>query len=185
MANLLPVDKLNTLQSYLEKIVTFPGTNFDEDEIVDEVLDLLIISYVCGYKATNEMLDLSLEPNTDDMQKTIYKEIAGKNWEQRVRDHIGNGDLDGVLRVADTEFHRTYNQAVVDSAKKSGRNLSKMWSTMLDDKVRETHDYLEAVIVPLDEKFYTYDGDSAMFPGDFELPENNCGCRCVVELIPN
>lgn len=185
MANLLPIDKLNTLESYLEKIVTFPGVNYDEDEIVDSVLDLLIISYANGYDATNEMLDIVQKPDADKMRETIYKDIAGKNWEQRVRGYLEQGDLDGVLKVADTEFHRIYNQAVLTSAQESGRSVSKMWSTMMDDKVRETHDYLESVIVPLNEKFYTFDGDSAMFPGDFELPENNCGCRCVIELIPN
>lgn len=185
MSNLLPIDKLNTLESYLEKIVTFPGVNFDEEEIVDSVLDLLIISYANGYDATNEMLGLEQKPDADAMKKAIYKDIAGKDWEKRVRGYVNDGDLDGVLRVADTEFHRVYNQAVLTSAQESGRNVSKMWSTMMDDKVRETHDYLESMIVPLNEKFYSFDGDSAMFPGDFANAENNINCRCVIELIPN
>jgi hypothetical protein len=54
---------------------------------------------------------------------------------------------------------------------------------MQDDRVRDTHDYLEGMVVPFSSRFYTYDGDSADYPGGFTLPENNIGCRCVVEVI--
>jgi hypothetical protein len=51
---------------------------------------------------------------------------------------------------------------------------------MDDDRVRDTHMFLEGVEVPMGERFYTFDGDSAMIPGDFALPENNINCRCTL-----
>lgn len=54
---------------------------------------------------------------------------------------------------------------------------------MMDDRVRDTHSYLEGMEVPYNARFYTYDGDSAEAPGMFSLPENNINCRCVVEII--
>ena len=54
---------------------------------------------------------------------------------------------------------------------------------MRDDKVRETHDYLEGVEVDLASEFVTFDGDSAKFPGDFSRAENNVNCRCVIDLV--
>jgi uncharacterized protein with gpF-like domain len=60
---------------------------------------------------------------------------------------------------------------------------AKRWRTMNDDRVRDTHDYLEGMVVPFSERFYSYDGDSAEYPGGFALPENNINCRCVVEVI--
>lgn len=52
------------------------------------------------------------------------------------------------------------------------------WATMRDDRVRETHDYLEGMTQLFGRRFYSFDGDSARFPGDFSLPDNNVNCRC-------
>lgn len=94
---------------------------------------------------------------------------------------IGGVSLpDAIIRIADTEMHRIANQAALDTAKYAGAKY-KTWATMLDDKVRDTHDYLEGMTVGIDEDFYTYDGDHAPAPGLFELPENSINCRC--ELI--
>lgn len=60
--------------------------------------------------------------------------------------------------------------------------IYKEWMTMMDDKVRDTHDYLEGMKVPLDAMFMTFDGDQAEAPGGFELAENNVQCRCWLKL---
>ena len=84
------------------------------------------------------------------------------------------------MRIIDTEAHRDYSTGSFDAAKKSGKQVMKHWNTMLDDRVRDTHQYLEGVAVELDDLFYTFDGDSALFPGGFMLPQNNINCRCIV-----
>ena len=58
------------------------------------------------------------------------------------------------------------------------RVVEKVWATMEDERVRTTHEFLDGVGVPLDTLFFTIDGDSARYPGDFTKAENNCGCRC-------
>ena len=51
---------------------------------------------------------------------------------------------------------------------------------MMDDKVRDTHSYLQSKKVPIGEEFFTYDGDSALYPGGFKSAENNVNCRCFL-----
>jgi hypothetical protein len=76
-----------------------------------------------------------------------------------------------------------YNAGVVDGDRNSGiRGVRKQWVTAGDERVRDPHQWLDGVIVPLDEKFYV-DGDSAMAPGGFSLPELNVNCRCELRLI--
>ena len=58
------------------------------------------------------------------------------------------------------------------------RVVEKVWATMEDERVRETHNFLDGVSVPLGTLFVAIDGDSARYPGDFTKAENNCGCRC-------
>ena len=90
-------------------------------------------------------------------------------------------DVEAIKRVVDTEYHRMANAGAYDTAvaiNKTGKTIYKRWDTMLDEKVRSTHLYLEGDRVPLDRAFFTFDGDSAMYPGGFTLASNNVNCRC-------
>lgn len=95
--------------------------------------------------------------------------------------------VNDLSRLAETEAHRVLNEAILDSALEYAKNnpdttVTKTWATMLDDRVRETHDYLEGVTVPVDSRFYTFDGDSAMAPGGFSKPQNSINCRCILRI---
>lgn len=175
----LPIDELNNLKSYLS--LAMERGDITANEVEDEVLDILIIGWANGLDYASGVLGNSYL-DYGDLQKALDKKIDDKTYKDRVREHFENLDIDGIIRVADTESHRLYNEAVFESARKSGKNVYKTWETMEDDKVRETHDYLEGVSVPLDERFYTFDGDSALYPGDFNTAENNCNCRCGITL---
>lgn len=184
MASILPFDELNAFKIDIEK--RFPDKqlqkqgSFDneEEDIIDELLDLFLLAYAQGNEVTNENLSSNYEPPLDEVMKTVDAEVAGKTWKERVEDYFANGgSVDDIVRVAETETHRIANTAAITTAKQAGARF-KTWLTMLDDRVRETHDYLEGETVPIDEDFYTYDGDHASAPGLFELAENNVNCRC-------
>lgn len=127
---------------------------------------------------------LEIPVRARELYDTVYKPIAGETFEQRVDRRLRDGTLtkDTLERIIDTDYHRceetgAYNTAV-NYAEENGRTPYKTWRTMLDDRVRDTHWYIEGVEVPMDERFYTFDNDSARFPGDFEKVENNANCRC-------
>ena len=110
--------------------------------------------------------------------KVVDEKVAGRNWKERVEDYFSNGGAgDDLIRIAETETHRIANTAALDTAKKAGAK-STTWVTMMDDRVRETHDYLEGETVGIDEEFYTWDGAHAPAPGMFGVPEEDCNCRC-------
>lgn len=96
----------------------------------------------------------------------------------------GVPDVEAIKRVVETEYHRMYNTGAYDTVsafqQQTGHSVYKRWNTALDDRVRDTHIYLEGDRVPLDNAFFTFDGDSAMYPGGFTLPQNNIRCRCLV-----
>ena len=157
------------------------------DDRIDEILDMLIMAYVFGTEDADEELTVMETVDTEEMYAAIWMEIAGRNWEQRVREYFDdpNGTVDDIMRVVETDTNRIYNDAVLNVGNKvaeSGTPVSKTWNTMLDDRVRDTHEYIESVTVPIDRRFYTFDGDSARFPGDFADPQNNCGCRCYITV---
>ena len=198
MDRLPPFDRLDTLRSELEEdfsLSTEDRRKRKKDRI-DEILDMLIIAYMFGNESANTMLfgdgdsdtdEMPVMPiSVDDMDAAIYRKIADKDWEQRVSDYydLDNGTVDEVIRVVDTDMNRVYNDAILNVGERANRNgtVMKTWQTMMDDRVRDTHDYLEGMTIPMDRRFYTFDGDSARYPGDFALPQNCVNCRCRISL---
>lgn len=179
MASILPMDELNRLDSEIrERFGKNTLQKRDEEDIIDELLDLFLLAYAMGNSVTNENLSSNYQPSVDEVMSVVDAKVAGETWRERVEDYFANGGTgEDLARIADTEMHRIANTAALDTAKKAGAT-SKTWVTMLDDRVRETHDYLEGMTVGIDEDFYTYDGDHASAPGLFTLAQNNVRCRC-------
>lgn len=216
MDRLPPFDELEAFRSELEQDFQLPPEERKrrKKDRIDEILEMLIMAYMFGNESANTMLfgpDVvdTIDPeqpnrpvriDVDDMERSVFKDIAGKDWEQRVSEYYDSdsGTVDDVIRVVDTDMNRIYNDSVLDVGEKanSGRvewtnedvpapdpngKVMKTWETMLDDRVRIGHELLQGVTIPIDKRFYTM-GDSARYPGDFTSPELNIGCRCRLEL---
>lgn len=188
---ILPIDEINALEDKLAVHFEDNGkgrikSRQDAEDIIDELLDLFLLSYASGVTATSTELGTVLSPSVEDIDAAVFAEVAGETWKQRVMDYYDSGGtLYDIQRIAETDATRIYNQGALDtvSVNNAQDGTVKRWVTMMDDRVRDTHSYLEGMEVPYNARFYTYDGDSAEAPGMFSLPENNIGCRCVVEII--
>ena len=179
--DLMPFDELNRLEAALPEYMNRENkSKADLDSLLDMLEDLFLLSYANGVASANLMLGSDISADVSDVQDTVDRKIAGETWRDRVRDYYSNGGTEAdIVRVMETETHRDYNEAALTTARKAGAK-SKTWMTMMDDRVRETHDYLQSMTVGIDEEFYTYDGDHAYAPGGFELAENNVSCRCTL-----
>lgn len=188
---ILPVDEINALEERLKVHFEDDGkgkikSEQDYEDILDEMLDLFLLAYSNGATATNTELGTAVMPSVDAVDAAVYAPVAGATWRERVRGYYeSGGTLYDIRRIAETDATRIYNQGAVDAVVANGAtaDVMKRWRTMGDDRVRDTHSYLEGMEIPFDSDFYTYDGDHAPFPGMFELPENSINCRCVVEVI--
>ena len=186
MASVLPMDELNRLEIEIRE--RFGDESLqkrdkrEEEDIIDEMLDLFLLAYAMGNSVTNENLSSNWKPPIDEVMETVDAEVAGKTWRDRVRDYFSNGGTGAdIARIADTEMHRIANTAALDTAKMAGAR-NKTWVTMMDDRVRDSHDYLLGQTVGIDEDFYTWDGAHAPAPGMFGIPEEDCNCRCECEF---
>lgn len=197
MDRLPPFDELSNLRSELESdfAAGMEQRRRNRDRRIDEILDMLIVAYMFGNEAGNEMLygptelpngDIkrTIDIDLDEMDDAIFRVIAGKDWQERVTEYMDDlqGTVDDIIRVVDTDMNRIYNDAVLDVGERSEGAVMKTWQTMMDDRVRDTHEYLEGMTVPIDSRFYTFDGDSARYPGDFSDPANSINCRCRISL---
>lgn len=194
--NLMPFDELNTFKAMVTEYKADPALPAERkkqlrEDIWDYIEYLLIEAYVYGnVQAMQDLGLLDQDPadfiDPDTMERVINEKVADKTYKDRIREYLDDEDstVEDFQRVAETDATRVYNAGVVDGGKASGvQGVMKQWITMDDDRVRSTHDYLADMVVPLNEDFYTYDGDHARAPGLFTLPENNIGCRCTLQLI--
>lgn len=179
----LPIDELNAFQSSLQAAsqADREPKGVGVDKLLDDALDFLLIAYFNGSQDAAEMLGIETEPNIEEAKAAINKKIAGKDYKERLREYAPLGDISAIVKVLDTDMTRIYNTGVLDTAKANGAT-QKTWNTMLDDRVRDTHEPLEGVTIPIDAEFYTYDGDHAPQPGLFQKPENSINCRCILTV---
>lgn len=179
--NRLPIDELNNLQSYVKAVV---GNNLNVDvnvtEIIDSVEDLLITAFVFGIDSLSLDLGKEISPDLDKMQQTIFKKIEGKTWTERVTEYLTQeGSAEEVNRVIDTETFRVYNEAKYEGAIENGAKF-KTWETMQDAKVRDTHETLQSITIPVTDYFYSISGDKALYPHGFDSASENVNCRCFL-----
>lgn len=193
--NLMPFDELNTFRQMVTEYKTEPLTQSEKEQLRDDIEEyiefLLIEAYTYGN--VQAMYDLGLmdeDPESlikaDEMYAEINKEIAGKTFRQRIDERFDDDSstVEDFQRIAETDATRVYNSGILDAAKNSGLSgVRKQWITMEDDRVRDPHAYLDMMIVPYEQKYYSYDGDSAMAPGGFSNPALNVNCRCTLRLI--
>ena len=180
MSNVFHWDELEVIKS---SVVQYFGRKPDEKrlrEFCDWLEFVLCLVYAYGWHDAEEVIGIvPIADGSDDIAVNLV--IDGKTFRERITE---DSTPEEVMRIIDTEAHRDYNTGVYDAAKGSGiPNLRKKWRTMMDDRVRDPHFYLEGVEVGIDDRFYTYTGDSALYPGGFGVPELDINCRCVVELV--
>ena len=167
-------------------------------DAVEAIKNYLISLYLEGRRRCLHDLYTDIEEDEDmwmylmpmiHIQDVVEKEIAGKTMSERVYEYVQQKDVESLARVIDTESHRDYETGAYEMAEQvqqiTGEKIYKQWHTMLDPFVRETHDYIEGKKVLMHARFYTFDNDSARFPGDFANPENNVNCRCWLTYSKN
>jgi hypothetical protein len=164
----------------------------------DEILDLLLIEILTESGETKDELKDEILRFTEkeirqagevDIPSIVNSPTKGETFRDRIERRIQEETLtpDTLKVIVETESHRCEEDSAYRSAKqiqkKTGLTPYKLWNTMEDEKVRETHYDIDHDIVGIDEYFETFDGDRARWPGDFDYAENNANCRCWIEFI--
>lgn len=187
---LLNFDEINKATDVKEWLLSLKPSELMQPEnrkrCEDLIWDLMEYLYVLGFKDAREDLGVVAEEMAtflppDYMERkdeAMNKEYDGLNFTDRVREYAELGDVPSIIRVVETDGHRIYESGGLSGA--WGIGHTKTWRTMQDFRVRDSHEYLDGVTVDIDEPFYTFDGDSGMFPGDFSTPEENVNCRCWI-----
>ena len=190
---IFPFDELNALKSRLNRYFTDADQDAPDrkkrirsqeaaEDIIDELFDLFMMSLANGVNSVNEQFDTDIELPDDVIEEIVYKKIDGLTWVDRVWAwYEAGGDEPEITRIAETEAHRIGNEAAYYVAKRAGAT-EKTWICQLLPTSRDTHVYLDGVTVALEDEFYTFMGNHALFPGQFGVAEEDCNCLCEVKF---
>lgn len=189
---LLNWDRLNLIRTKIERLTIeyeYRGEKrkrIKTRECEDLILEWLIDCYLMGEADARQQLGHPVTEGmeteeqhrtaTEAMYATIFRKIDGKTFEERVSEYAGEGDVESIMRVAETEAHRDYNDASLNTATALGAK-DKTWNCMFVNS-RDTHMYLHGTTVPIDAEFYTFMGNHAMYPGQFGVAEEDINCHC-------
>lgn len=105
---------------------------------------------------------------------------------RKLKERFGK-DIGNTMRIARTESARVLEdskyQAFEDLANNENVQVFKIWHTMGDEAVRDTHDAMEGVKVLYDEDFVLPSGAKCQYPKGTGVAAEDINCRCYVEYV--
>ena len=100
-----------------------------------------------------------------------------------------DGDYKKAIRIARTETHKVREKGLNDAAiecsnainqGKSGLIMVKVWRTMKDQRVRDSHGPMEGEIALVDEEFELPSGSVTLSPSNSGVASDDINCRCYL-----
>lgn len=198
-------DELNNIKTTLSEMlatdtsdtIETPRGYADRKHLEDTIFELITMGYVYGVTVAGLDFDQDFSVSREQMFESANRPTKGETFRERIEHHLDEYEaspkdeaateklVNQLAVVAETETHRTINEGGYEAAERyakdhPGATIYKTWETMMDDKVRDEHEELQGATVPLDARFYSWTGDSALRPGDFMSPELNINCRCLL-----
>lgn len=191
----LQTNEFATLSEYLTKSYEdgFIGTMYDLQgqgiPLIFPIDQAQVVDAIQHETKLSESLYTALGHDMGDLRKKISGEISrglssGQMYNEIARNVASWARIpkNNAMRIARTEAHRIQCKATMDAchkAKDKGADVVKQWDASLDGKTRDTHRQLDGQIRELDEPFEVA-GMTAMQPGDFGDPAEDCNCRCAL-----
>lgn len=105
---------------------------------------------------------------------------------RKLKERFGK-DIGNTMRIARTESARVLEdskyKAFEDLANNENVQVFKIWHTMGDEAVRDTHDAMEGVKAAYDEDFILPSGAKCQYPKGTGVAAEDINCRCYVEYV--
>lgn len=121
----------------------------------------------------------------EHLAQSLIQGEAYQKAAQRIKERMDVGATN-VIRIAQTEMHRTRNNAKLDAMEEGaelGISIKKMWLATADGATRESHQELDGVTINLDEDFEGEEG-SGPAPGMLGSASEDINCRCtMIEVV--
>lgn len=187
---MLNFDELNILEIRARQT---PLIGLTKEEVEDWVLDYIVeFVYLAEASVIDDLGGIKTHLTSSQLRELVDAEIDGKTYLDRIEEQMSalSDPTDpeaaylaekAIQTIAVTEAHRVAN-GVIYEVGKANKARFKRWCSMQDDRVRDTHQYLDGTVVPITADFYSYTGSHGPYPGSFHDPAEDINCRCYIRL---
>ena len=172
--------RIDTAEKYRDILLAYM-------RFVDEYADTY------GEAARNTAQNTLRDDLIDLLEEIIFVDAVMRDYAERTAEEIHGSTLrnkgkspyylseDRATLIGEDESNSIWNYDELGEAKTEGKS-DKTWCTVGDDRVRETHEDIDGVTIPIEELFNV--GDYEMMcprDPDVDAPEEKNGCRCWLE----
>lgn len=162
-----------------EKSIRAIKKDIDVAEILDETVAGRNWKERTKHLSANAAYDIITEVRKGIDQGDSFHDMA-KAIKKKMGEYNGRP-----ITIAKTETHRvieTTKFKAMESVNKQIPQL-KVWRTVSDERVRDSHKAMEGQTVKLDEEFTLPSGAKTMYPGQSGIAAEDINCRCFIEYI--
>lgn len=198
-------NEYKTINQFLQDSYTdsFVGTMYDlHSQGVPVIVPIDQNAAVKAIQLDTQLSDRRIHPNENGEHVTLYESLGVDvdNLKETIRQEITRGlatnmqpeiiarnianltkaPLSRAKTIARTESHRIQEASAQDARERAisrGARVLKQWDATMDGATREAHRRLDGQVVEVKESF-VYGTLTAMYPGDFGDPAQDCNCRC-------
>lgn len=192
-------EEFTSISEYLEKCYHngYIGTMYDIHSqgipIIMPINQEQVVQALQTDSKLSKSLYDSLGEDVNYLKRSIRAELSrgtanGSTWNE-MAEKIAKGmnspfkkAYNRAVVISRTEGHRIQQKSALDAqyaAKEKGADIVKQWDATLDNKTRPHHRRLDGQLRELEEPF-ELEGMTAMAPGYFGKPKEDCNCRCCL-----
>ena len=192
-------EEFTSISEYLEKCYHngYIGTMYDIHSqgipIIMPINQEQVVQALRTDSKLSKSLYASLGEDVNYLKKSIRAELSrgtanGSTWNE-MAEKIAKGmnspfkkAYNRAVVISRTEGHRIQQKSALDAqyaAKEKGADIVKQWDATLDNRTRPHHRRLDGQLRELEEPF-ELEGMTAMAPGHFGKPKEDCNCRCCL-----
>ena len=192
-------EEFTSISEYLEKCYHngYIGTMYDIHSqgipIIMPINQEQVVQALRTDSKLSKSLYDSLGEDVNYLKKSIRAELSrgtanGSTWNE-MAEKIAKGmnspfkkAYNRAVVISRTEGHRIQQKSALDAqyaAKEKGADIVKQWDATLDNRTRPHHRRLDGQLRELEEPF-ELEGMTAMAPGYFGKPKEDCNCRCCL-----
>lgn len=177
------VDAVSKSKNAAELQAAMQGLRAVQPEVLKQVVDKGLI---------DDVLKKNWQAHIYDIKRNIVIGLANGDRVDTMAKRIAqcvNTDYKKAIRIARTETHRAQEAGHCDGAQAldntlkqgvSGQRMVKIWKTMRDKRVRDTHGPMEGVTILVDETFTLPSDAITLSPSNSGNPAEDINCRCYL-----
>ena len=147
------------------------------DDVYKKTKEAVIAAFIYQYTM---IVKVSGYAGNEEHIKKVCEDVVNSTLEKLDVEYTTS--VERSITIAETETNNAANYTEYLQAKEAGKTF-KVWETMRDNKVRDTHVEIDGMMVGIDDMFQVGNAEM-LFPCDeenaYDHPEEIVNCRCHV-----